>query len=399
MAVTMPAPVWSPGHVLTGRAALSVFDDPFALETRWRAFEAGAVGHVFQCYDWMAAWCAHVAPVHGIEPRIVIGTDGDGRDLFLLPMGLRRVCGVTTLCWLGGTQADYQGGLFDPDYLAGPGSDPDTGDALLSRIAEAVGGIDAVHLIRQPVTLGGHRNPFLCEGGYRNASAAHSTVLGDDWQTYYAAKRASGWRRTDRRKLKELEAYGEVAFIEGDDPTACRAILDTLVDQKRRGLAQMGVGDMFAPEGVLAFYRDLAARHLPRGPAHLCALTCGGDIVATNFSLVRGDTYYYVVHAYELDRFREQSPGRALMYEIMRWCIARGLTRLDFTIGDEGYKAMWCEETIELQDAVSAGTLAGTAVAASARLQEAVKRTVKNDPRLWALARRVRSGLGGRPES
>ena len=50
-------------------------------------------------------------------------------------------------------------------------------------------------------------------------------------------------------------------------------------------------------------------------------------------------------------------PGAAHMHDLMRYAIERGCGAFDFTIGDERYKAEWCEGQITLYDPVSAATL------------------------------------------
>jgi CelD/BcsL family acetyltransferase involved in cellulose biosynthesis len=250
-----------------------------------------------------------------------------------------------------------------------------------------------VHFIRQPVTLGEYPNPFVTLPSFRNADGAHSTRLGEDWESYYHARRGKGWRRTDRNKLKKLGELGEVSFVTARSPAQRDDILAALFSQKAKGLARAGVSDMFAPPGVRSFYASLAERAWPDGPTHLCALYCGEQIVAANLGVVRGDTYYYVLHAYDVDNLASLSPGRQLMYEIMQWSIANGIDRFDFTIGDEAYKDTWCDETLELYDSVVPMTLRGHTAALTYRLLQNTKRIVKSQRHLWTMARFMRTQL------
>ena len=372
---------------------LSVHDDPRPVESLWRDFEADAVGHVFACYDWATAWLDAVGAAEGLAPRVVVAEQPDGRPAAIMPLVIRDTGRMRRLEWAGDQLADYHGGLFDSGFLADLAADSERFAGFFAGLLDALDDIDLVGFKRQPATLGGLANPFRALPSFPTASYAHAAHLGPDWSAYYEMKRRKGWRRTDRRKAERMAEHGEISFVTAKDDATATAILDVLFEQKREGLARIGVADMFAPPGVRDFYRALARRPWPDGPAHLCALYCGDRIVATNFGLIRGDTYYYVLHAYDPGAFAEYSPGRQLMYELMQWCIARGIPRLDFTIGDESYKDNWCNETLELFDSVLPVTLRGRAAAASRRLTEQAKRTIKTTPSLWAAAQTLRRGV------
>ena len=71
-----------------------------------------------------------------------------------------------------------------------------------------------------PQTVGGQINPFTYLDVTPNASGAHLTRLGDDWEKFYSAKRSSATRRRDRAKRRHMSEYGEIRFIDRDrDPT------------------------------------------------------------------------------------------------------------------------------------------------------------------------------------
>lgn len=375
-------------------ANVTVTSDLADIEILWRAFEPTAVGHVFQTYDFVAPWCAHVASARGIAPRIVTGHAEDGRVLCLLPLGVRRILGASVLEWLGAEHADYHGGLFDPACLAHLAGDAAAFAAFLDAMTGAIDGADLLHFMRMPAELGGIRNPFLHLDTHPNANGAHATRLAPDWQAYYRAKRQSGWRRTDRKKERELAEHGELQFRIAEDAQAVDDLLKVLFEQKREGLAQIGVADMFAPDGVRAFYRDLALRSLGgRGPVQLSALYCGDTVTAVSYGLLWGGTYYYILHSYDLGPLAGFSPGRQLMHHLMQWCFDHDIDTFDFTIGDESYKTIWCERQLDLANAEVALTRIGAAAAGAFRIRESAKRTIKNEPALWSAAVNIRKTI------
>ena len=84
-------------------------------------------------------------------------------------------------------------------------------------------------------------------------------MLGGDWETYYAAKRSSSSRKTDRKKRKRLADHGEIRFITAANARRCgRGHVDALIDEKRRAYAKLGVANMFEWPGYRDFFLDLA---------------------------------------------------------------------------------------------------------------------------------------------
>lgn len=389
-----PTRDFSSGTTAFARVQVATTRDIESLEAAWRQFETTAVCHVFQTYEVLSAWCRHVAPKENIEPVFVTGTGEDGRLLYLLPLGTRRKLASRTAEWLGGDQADYHGGLFDEAYLRHLAGDRSAFDAFMTGFVEAIGGADVLHFAKMPTDLRGTANPFLQLRTYPNANGAHATRLEPDWNTYYESKRGKGWRRTDRSKERQLSEHGELSFVIAEDRATADAILDAIFAQKREGLARIGVDDMFAPPGVADFYRQLAHGSVdPDSVVQLSALYCGDRIAAANFGLVFADTYYYVLHSYDLDTFARYSPGRQLMYRLMQWSFDKELALFDFTIGDEGYKDNWCEVPIELVDSAVALTSAGAATSGAFRLWQRTKRGIKQNDRLWSAVVETRKAL------
>lgn len=375
-----------PGGTDASDFRIEVAQSPEEIGASWLAFERDAVSHVFQTFAWMRSWCRTMGAASGVVPRILTGRDASGRLLFILPMGIRKSFGARVAGWLGGRQADYHGGLFDRRTLERLAGEPAVFTAFLACVLAALGEIDLLHLVRQPAMLEGIANPFLALPSALNANGAHATRLAPDWQSYYEARRSSGWRRTDRKKERELAALGPVDLRVAGDEQAADRLLTILMEQKRQGLARKGVPDMFAPEGVTEFYQDLARSSLDGGPVELAALTCGGEVTAASYGLRHRGTYYYVLHSYDLGEKAGLSPGRQLMYRLMQREFEQGTTLFDFTIGDEDYKDRWCELTTELWDSHLALSPRGAVLARGYRLAEAGKRRIKNDPALWEKA-------------
>src|SRR5687768_10677703 len=72
---------------------VTVERDLGGLKSIWRDLERRAVGHVYQSYNWVSLWHGTVGRRDAVSPYIAVGRAGDGRALFLLPLGLCRTGG------------------------------------------------------------------------------------------------------------------------------------------------------------------------------------------------------------------------------------------------------------------------------------------------------------------
>jgi CelD/BcsL family acetyltransferase involved in cellulose biosynthesis len=169
--------------------------------------------------------------------------------------------------------------------------------------------------------------------------------------------------------------------------------METLIAQKSKAFAQMGVANIFTPPGHRDFYFDLATNPRTRHMVHVSRLDVGSTWAAVNLGLVAGGSYYHVLASYDDGEVSRFGPGAAHLRDLMCYAIGRGLRCFDFTIGDERYKLEWSDSTICLYDHVMPATARGWPVAALARGRRQVKRLIKQNPVLWNAFSRLRAAL------
>jgi CelD/BcsL family acetyltransferase involved in cellulose biosynthesis len=383
-----PATVAKPG----GGIALTLHHDMTAAEKDWRAFEQIADCTPFQTFDWLAAWDRHIGRPEGIRPAIVIGRRG-GRIECLLPLAVAPGRLARRLTWLGQELCDYNAPLLAPgfaDRLAADAFAALWRDMRELLQADPQLGHDIVELTKMPDKVGAQDNPFLRLDAMLNPSGAYQAHLGTDWETFYSAKRSSSTRRRDRTKVKRLAELGEVRFVT-PDAAGTAATLDTLVQQKSRAFARMGVPDLFARPGYVAFFHEVAAA---RDFVHISRLDVGATQAAINLGLTFRGCYYHILASYDDGEVSRFGPGAAHLRDLLHYAIERGLARFDFTIGDEPYKRDWCDAEQKLYDHVSAASWRGALSALVSVARRRIKRGIKHNAWLWSAVVRVRSTLG-----
>ena len=373
---------------------IAVHEDIAAIEQEWRAFEQAADGTVFQSFDWLATWQHHIGSLDDVAPAIVTGRDNQGRLLFLLPLSVESGGLARRLTWLGTDLCDYNGPLLAPDF--GQRIDAARFKQVWREIKARLQGnprlaFDVVYFDKMQNVVGPQPNPFMALGAKLNPNGAYLTRLSGNWETFYNDKRSSSTRRRDRTKRKKLGDFGEVKFVSPSEARELAATLDTLMEQKSKAFAAMGVTDIFALPGHRDFYRALAGQ---RDVVHISRLDVGERTAAANLGLIFRNNYYHLLASYDGGELSKYGPGAAHMHDLIRTAIERGCGAFDFTIGDERYKQEWCDDQIKLYDHVAPATLRGCPVALRLFAVGRLKHFIKQTPALWEAAYKFRAFIG-----
>jgi CelD/BcsL family acetyltransferase involved in cellulose biosynthesis len=373
---------------------IALHDDLTSIERDWRAFEQVADGTVFQSFDWVSLWQQHIGRREGVRPVIVTGRDSAGKLLLLLPLSIERGGLARRLTWLGTTLCDYNGPLLAPDFGAQVDAARfrDVWSEILGRLQSHPDfGFDVVHFDKMQRTVGAQPNPFIGLGVIAHANGAYLTKLGTDWESFYTDKRSSATRRRDRTKRKKLGEFGEVRFATAQGEEQLSATLGTLMDQKSKSFAAMGVTNIFALPGYSDFYHALSRM---QNFVHVSRLDVGNEVAAANLGLIFRGSYYHLLASYNGGELSKYGPGAAHLHDLLRYAMERSCQAFDFTIGDERYKQEWSDGHIVLFDHISPATVRGSIAAAKLYAVGRTKHFIKQNPALWEKAYKVRAFIG-----
>jgi CelD/BcsL family acetyltransferase involved in cellulose biosynthesis len=378
-----PLAVIEPTDALAGaHVALELRDDLSSLEAEWTTFERAAECTVFQTFAWLVKWQQHIGRLRGTKPTIVLGRDQRGELLFILPLAIETWGPIRGLTWLGSELCDCNAPMIAPTFWHSVGDFTELWGRVLRLLqSDPRLRFDFVDLQKMGETVGSECNPFLSLATLPNASSAHVATLGRNWDDYYKQKRSSETRKKERKQLRRLAEIGEVRFVDVKDKTEIERTIETLMQQKAKTFARMGIENLFAREGHRAFWRDVAAAL--RGVTHVSRLEVGTTIAATSLGLTHRGCYYLVLSSYDDGEVMRFGPGRAHLHELLRHAIAHDIRHFDFTIGDEPYKRDWADIEVRLYDHLKAVTLRGAVTVAGIGTFRRAKRLIKTTPSLW----------------
>jgi CelD/BcsL family acetyltransferase involved in cellulose biosynthesis len=386
-----------PASTLRPEVQLSLHGELAEVEAEWRAFEAQADCTAFQSFDWLSAWQRHIGANEGRQPAIIIGRQ-NGQILFILPLmlsagALRRVE------WLGEFLINAGAPLLARDFAKRVSATQF--NLLWSEIEALLRGHlnhDLLDLGKIPETVGAQANPMRVLAMTPHANDSYLVRLtgtpNGTWDEFYAAKRSSSWRKTDKKKRNRLAKFGDVQFATVTERADIERTIDALIEQKKSSYASLGVANMFEWPGYRDLYIDLATDPKRHGLVHVSNVSVGGMIVAASFGLTMHGNYDYVLAGYSMGEMEACSPGTIHLQELMKLFLERGLTTFDFNIGDEPYKREWFDVETKMYDYVAAATLRGHAAAAMIRVSREIKRFIKRNPSIWPMIRKARSLIG-----
>lgn len=384
-------------HAAQRGISLNFHQEVEDLREEWLGFEQNAINSLFQSYHWLSRWQRHMAAGTQETPFIVMGRNARGQLLFILPLARRKAYGLTILQWFGQSHANYNMGLFAPDFLSNLTHEDI--HLIVNMIAAEASDCALMDLQKQPLHWQGYTNPFTHFPYQPSVNSSYNIALGDDFDGLYEQSFSARSRSTLRRKEKKLNAQNDMTVGWSEGPGARADMLNKYLEQKALQFNELGIEDIFAPKDMQAFYHALAAGE-PGGerPFQLdfYALEAQGELAATFNGICYKDRFYMIISSSTLGELKRWSPGLVLMRHQIQSCIERGMRDYDLGTGAADHKDSWANGTIELMDQFMPLKIRGGPAATALVLKTIAKRGVKNNPKLWTFTKRLRQKIKGR---
>jgi CelD/BcsL family acetyltransferase involved in cellulose biosynthesis len=299
-----------------------------ALEPEWRTLHARASGHPFAHPAWFATWLRHYgtacAPVF-----LSFRTDADDSELV----------GVVALD-ARSEEAESLGAPDVQDYAAPlvlPGYEAAVAAGLCEWLDEdltpaaVLWGLPAAAPFTSACPDAADGMGWAC--AEEPEAVCPALALPATFEEYVAAL-PKHERHELRRKLRNLEAAGTVAFESFTTPEAALGQLETFATLMR---ASRPDKEAFLTPAREAFFRNLVAAFTAEGLLALERLTLDGVPVAALLTFRTAGTAWLYNSGYD-PAFASLAVGLLSKALSIREAIARGDHTFDFLRGDEEYK-------------------------------------------------------------
>jgi CelD/BcsL family acetyltransferase involved in cellulose biosynthesis len=384
---TAEAKAWSRSSRIAG---VDILHDLSRAETVWRGLEDQQFCTPYQRFDFLKPWQHQVGKRENVLPFIVIAYDAERRPLLLLPLALRRRYGVRTACFMGGKHATFNMALWDRDFAASATA-ADL-DALVSAIRER-SGADVLALNQQPAGWRDFPNPMALLPNQASVNdcplltmvpgAGPATLIGNSFRRRLKGK---------ERKLQTLPGY---RYHVATADTEVERLLDWFFAIKPLRMAEQKLPNVFVEPGVEDFIRGACMAPLAGGgrAIDIHALECDDEVIAIFAGVADGNRFSMMFNTYTMSGNSRYSPGLILMRNIIDHYAERGYRALDFGIGSDDYKRLFCKSDEPIFDSFIPLSPRGQVAASAMSGINRAKHLVKHNQTLFHIAQRLRGAL------
>lgn len=317
--------------------------DPLNLQFlhKWSQVEADcreleARGHcsAFQTIAWLRPFYGQLAPALGLEPLFLRVSHRDAsQPLMLWPLVRDRRLGLSMLSFADAGISDYNAPLVVREGLP---------PATWSRALQALRRQGHVlRLDKLQTRLGGPPSPLLAAMGTAAAELSFGSWAVDlprTFEDYERVALSAAFTKDLAMRWRRLQRKGNVRFELARTPDARRRAFEALVRQRARRFAETGRDDILGRAEFRRCY-EMAAVEEPGETVRLFTLAVDETVVAVMLAIDHEGTRHMVMPSFEAGEWKNCSPGNLLISMSIRDAIEAGLSRYDFTIGDETYKA------------------------------------------------------------
>lgn len=280
----------------------------------------------------------------------VIARDQNGAALAAFPF-CRKSIGPIALNQIAGAYWPFRGCPVDAacsvDALAEALNDTSTRSRLgnVWRMGPVVDDDPSLDLLKTAATTAGWR--------------VLSRPVGSLFVLDLVALTASGtWPSTkgqqkDRWRVRQLEKIGpvKITHFTGNDWTSeTRDAIAEIEANSWVGKLEKGGDTKFLDPDLRSFWEGISEDPAIAAMIRGSLLHVGDTPAAFTFGLDCGDTRYCIANNFD-QKFHKFSPGRLLLYDDFTSAAARGIARIDWGLGDGGYKRqMGAEECSSVSD-------------------------------------------------
>ncbi len=375
-------------------ASITIETDIASLAETWRVFEASALVTPYQSYGWIRPFVETIGAAHGMTLRYALVHGIHGALCALLPLVITRRSGFRFAEFIGGKHANYHMGLYAPAFAAQ--LDAGLTAQLLTEIGSAIGGLDALAFVNQPVTWQDIPNPAARLAAGPSPSRAYKLALipGDGDATLKRSM-SSHARKKLKNKHSRFKDFGPSTLTRATTPEEATRIIEAFLTQKAERFRAMGVPDPFTEPAMRAFLERGALEDGPTRPAiELYSLDLGGRSVATYVGATQGARFSGMATSFDMgSEAVKTSPGELLLADLIRLKAGEGIAVFDLGVGEARYKTTFCDEHDDLVDSFVPLTFKGTVFARIARTKRELKRRIKRSPLALKLAHRASGWL------
>lgn len=312
------------------------------LEKLWKEFETKANSYPFQSYDWLLYWHEHLDQIeYDLKIHVfVFFLKKKVRAIF--PLSIRKTWNIKVLEFLGGEINDFNSPLIAKSMKLTEFK------KIWNELKNILPNHDIVYFKNIPELVENNENFLLKNIKAKIVNKSFYTILPNNVDDYFSTI-SKKMLKDNSRMLRRLNERGKLKFQIINDYKDFTNTLTKMIDQKIIRYNLTGNRNIFLSKSILNFYKNLFNLYKKNFNIHLSTLTLEEETLAINLGVIYKNQFYYLFPTFNNDKkWNKFSLGRIHLEKLIRWTIYNKINKLDFTIGTENYKSLWCENNINI---------------------------------------------------
>ena len=308
---------------------LNNFDNK--LKKIWTEFENQSESSFFQSYNWLYNWYLNHTDKNSLTILNIL-IYKKNQLLMILPMCIQKSKGVNILKWQGENKSDYMTGLFSKNYIL------EKKDFLFlwNLLKKTLPKFNLIYLKNQPGYIGQNKNPFTNYLKVYSDYYTSSIIFDGSYEIFLSKNFKKKFLDDTKRRINNLRKQGNLKFEVFEDEQKMK-VTKEILDQKINRLKSLKQKNIFK-ESDKNFYINCCSSGDNSYKIHISSLSINNKPITYHWGVVHKDTFFHLIPTIFNNEYYKFSPGRILLFELIKWSLNNGLRKLDFTIGDETYK-------------------------------------------------------------
>tara|TARA_A100001011_G_scaffold347995_1_gene385535 strand:- start:3397 stop:4482 length:1086 start_codon:yes stop_codon:yes gene_type:complete len=327
------------------------FDE--SLKKIWKSFEQNSNNYCFQNYYWLKNWYEKFKTNEEIQLCIVIVYS---KEIVcgILPFCIHKEKSIKFLKWMGGDQSDYMNGLFNKNFLFEKVEFYDLWNLIKKRVPY----FDLTYFYNQPEYISGTVNPFIKNFRTIKSGSTNGIEIKNSFDEYLEKNLKRKFLSDTRRSMNQLNKRGKLEFkiFKKTDELDRVNFVKKILDNKIFRLNELKLKNNFN-ENIQEFYTNFNNNEFENGDLHISSLELDGKTLASHWGVTYKNIFYYLLPSIVKNELMRFSPGRILLYHLIKWCSENKIKKFDLTLGEESYKKEWSNSKISLYDFVEPNNL------------------------------------------
>jgi len=317
--------------------SIEVSRDFDSVQGDWAWLEREGLLTPFQTRSWLTPFYRVLAPRLKATPVFVTIRDrASDRPAMLLLLCARRFFGIPLIQFADLGVSDYNAPLiaksFNPSLAQW--------SILWRQVLAALGMGSVLRLKNMPPLIGGRPNPLVaCEKSSAPMSVASWKVaLPQTIAEYGRLVLKPSFRKRLAKKFRHAAKLGKIEYVVASTREDKLAAFDLLARQRQARCDQMGRANVMTHQAYHDFYKAAVVDSYDPLTS-LAVLKIGGEAVGTLLALDDQESFHVISQTFEGGDWENYSLGLIIVHSAIEYCIERGKSFFDLTIGNESYKA------------------------------------------------------------